>query len=90
MIWQTQFECMERKELQRLQLERLQSVVRRVYNLVPFYRKRFEEAGVKPGDIRHLEDISKLPFTVKNDLRDNYPYGMFAVPLKEIVRIHSS
>jgi phenylacetate-CoA ligase len=90
MIWEPEFECMERDAIRRLQLERLQDVVRRVYHQVPFYRKKFDEAGVKPEDIRHLEDLVKLPFTVKNDLRDNYPYGMFAVPLKEIVRIHSS
>jgi len=81
---------MERNELRKLQLERLQKVVERVYNQVPFYRRKFDEVGVKPGDIKHLEDLAKLPFTVKNDLRDNYPYGMFAVPMKEIVRIHSS
>lgn len=90
MIWEPQHECMERVELNRLQLERLQSMVERVYANVPFYRKKFDEKGVKPGDIRHLEDLGKLPFTIKNDLRDNYPYGMFAVPMKEIVRIHSS
>jgi len=76
--------------MRRLQLERLQAVVERVYRQVPFYRRKFDEAGVKPGDIKHLEDLQKLPFTVKDDLRDNYPFGMFAVPMKEIVRIHSS
>jgi phenylacetate-CoA ligase len=90
MIWEPEFECMERDTIRRLQLERLQDVVRRVYQQVPFYQKKFNDAGVKPEDIRHLEDLAKLPFTIKNDLRDNYPYGMFAVPLKEVVRIHSS
>lgn len=90
MIWEPQWECMDRNSMRRLQLERLQAVVERVYRQVPFYRRKFDEAGVKPGDIKHLEDLQKLPFTVKDDLRDNYPFGMFAVPMKEIVRIHSS
>lgn len=90
MIWEPGFECLERDELRRLQLERLQKVVDRVYHQVPFYRRKFEETGIKPEAIRRLEDLEKLPFTQKDDLRDNYPYGMFAVPLKEIVRIHSS
>ncbi|MCL6591149.1 MAG: phenylacetate--CoA ligase [Firmicutes bacterium] len=90
MIWEPEFECMERSAIRRLQLERLQQVVNRVYQRVPFYRRKFEELGIKPDDIKHLEDIEILPFTVKDDLRDNYPYGMFAVPLKDIVRIHSS
>lgn len=90
MIWEPQWECMDRNSMRRLQLERLQAVVERVYRQVPFYRRKFDEAGVKPGDIKHLEDLHKLPFTVKDDLRDNYPFGMFAVPMKEIVRIHSS
>ncbi len=90
MIWEPQFETLGRAEMRHLQTERLRKVVERVYRQVPFYRAKFDEAGVKPDDIRHLEDIARLPFTIKNDLRDNYPYGMFAVPMKEIVRIHSS
>ena len=90
MIWEPQFESMERPKLRRLQLERLQKMLDRVYHQVPFYRAQFDAAGVKPKDIKRLEDIAKLPFTNKDDLRDNYPYGMFAVPLKEVVRIHSS
>ena len=90
MIWEPQWECMDRNAIRRLQLERLQAVVERVYRQVPFYRRKFDEAGVKPGDIKHLEDLAKLPFTVKDDLRDNYPFGMFAVPMKDVVRIHSS
>jgi phenylacetate-CoA ligase len=90
MIWEPEFETMEREPLRRLQVERLQKVVDRVYHQVPFYRQKFDEAGIKPGDIKHLEDLSRLPFTNKNDLRDNYPYGMFAAPLRDIVRIHSS
>lgn len=62
----------------------------REYNNVGFYRKRLDALGIKPGDIRGLDDLTKLPFTVKDDLRDNYPYGMFAVPLREVVRVHSS
>jgi phenylacetate-CoA ligase len=81
---------MERAEIRSLQLERLQKMVERVYHQVPFYHRKFDEAGVKPGDIKSLEDLSRLPFTIKNDLRDNYPFGMLAVPMKEIVRIHSS
>lgn len=90
MIWEPQWECMERDAMRRLQLERLQAVVERVYRQVPFYRRKFDEAGVKPGDIKRLEDLAKLPFTVKDDLRDNYPFGMFAVPMKDVVRVHSS
>ena len=90
MIWEPQFETMERQDFRRLQTERLQRVVARVYEQVPFYRAKFDAAGVKPQDIRRLEDMHRLPFTVKNDLRDNYPFGMFAVPMREIVRIHSS
>ncbi|TCL69988.1 phenylacetate-CoA ligase [Hydrogenispora ethanolica] len=90
MIWEPQFETMGREDLRRLQTERLQRVVARVYQHVPFYRAKFDEAGIKPDSIRRLEDIRRLPFTIKNDLRDNYPYGMFAVPMREIVRIHSS
>lgn len=90
MYWNEKYECMPRTELEVLQLERLQQTVERVYHNVPHYRKTMQEKGVEPGDIRSLEDLSKLPFTVKTDLRDNYPYGLFAVPLSEIVRIHSS
>lgn len=88
--WNQKYELMEREELEVLQLERLQKTVERCYHDVPHYRKKFQEAGIDPSDIQSLEDIRKLPFTVKTDLRDNYPYGMFAVPMSEIVRIHSS
>ena len=90
MFWQQEFECMDRKELEQLQLERLESTLNRVYLNVPFYRKRFDEIGFNPDDLRSLDDIRKLPFTVKNDLRENYPYGLFAVPLREVVRVHAS
>ena len=90
MYWNEKYECMSREALDELKLERLKQTVERVYYNVPHYRKAMQEKGVEPGDIQTLDDLSKLPFTVKTDLRDNYPYGLFAVPLSEIVRIHSS
>jgi phenylacetate-CoA ligase len=83
-------ETWERERLERLQLERLQATATRLYDRVPFYRNRLDEAGVRPGDIKSLEDIERLPFTYKDDLRDNYPFGLFAVPMRDIVRIHAS
>jgi len=83
-------ECIDRKKLQELQLRKLQETVKRVYDKVPFYRKKLDEANIKPDDIKKLEDIRKIPFTTKEDLRQNYPYGLFAVPLKDVVRIHGS
>ncbi|ACV61006.1 Phenylacetate--CoA ligase [Desulfofarcimen acetoxidans DSM 771] len=90
MIWDPDVECMDREAMQSLQLQRLQETVRRVFDRIPFYRESFTAAGVKPADIQKLKDIEKLPFTVKNDLRDNYPYGLFAVPLQKIIRLHAS
>ena len=90
MIRDVEHETMPREDLEALQLRRLQAVVERVYHLVPFYRRRMDEMGVKPGHIRTLEDIRLLPLTVKQDLRDNYPFGMFAAPMDQIVRIHAS
>ncbi len=90
MIRDVENETLPREDLEALQLRRLQAVVERVYHLVPFYRRRLDEAGVKPEDVRTLEDLSRLPFTVKQDLRDNYPFGMFATPMSQIVRIHAS
>lgn len=90
MYWEKQFECMDKEELEQLQLERLESTLSRVYMNVPFYRKKFDQAGVDPDGFRSLSDLSKLPFTLKDDLRDNYPYGLFAVPLREVVRVHAS
>lgn len=90
MIWNKDIECMSRSEMRELQSERLRELVQRVYDNVPFYQKRMDEAGVKPADIKSIDDISKLPFTNKQDLRDNYPFGLFAVPMKEIVRVHAS
>lgn len=90
MYWNPAAECMPRPQLAELQLERLKSVVERVYYNVPFYRHAFQDKGLEPGDIKSLDDLRYLPFTTKQDLRDNYPYGMFAVPLSEIVRVHAS
>ena len=89
-IWDPTYECMPREELEQLQLERLQATLNRVYKNVTCYRNKFNELGIDPEDIQSLTDLSKLPFTTKDDLRLNYPYGMFAVPLREVVRIHSS
>ena len=90
MIYNEEFETMPREALESIQLRRLQATVSRVYNTVPFYRRRFEEAGVRPEDIRTLADLRRLPFTYKTDLRDNYPFGLFAVPMDNVVRIHAS
>ncbi len=89
-IWDQQYECMPREELEQLQLERLQATLNRVYKNVRCYQNKFNERGIVPEDITSLADLSRLPFTTKEDLRLNYPYGMFAVPLREVVRIHSS
>ncbi len=90
MYWEPEKECMSRNDLEQLQLERLQSTLHRVGTHVPFYRKKFEEFKIKYDDFKSLDDLRRLPFTVKQDLRDNYPYGLFAVPQRDIVRIHSS
>ncbi|MDL2214363.1 phenylacetate--CoA ligase [Clostridia bacterium OttesenSCG-928-O13] len=90
MYWNKPIETMPREDLERLQLERLQHTVRRVYQNVPVYRERMQKAGVSPEDIKSLDDVRRLPFTQKTDLRDNYPYGLFAAPQEEIVRIHAS
>ena len=89
-IWDPEFECMRVEALRELQLERLRKVVRRVWNHVPYYRQKMQVVGVAPSDIRTLEDIRKLPFTTKDDLRLCYPYEAFAVPLEKVVRIHAS
>lgn len=89
-IWDKTNECMPREERQILQLRRLKDAAKLCYSNVPFYRQKFDELGVKPEDINSLEDLSKLPFTVKTDLRDNYPFGLFAVPLEDVIRIHAS
>ncbi|OCA88987.1 phenylacetate--CoA ligase PaaK [Pseudobacillus wudalianchiensis] len=89
-MYNPQIETMARSEMESLQLGRLQETVKRVYNNVDAYRKKFEELGITPEDIKSLNDIVKLPFTKKQDLRDNYPFGLFAVPQEEVVRIHGS
>lgn len=90
MIYNPERECMSREDLKKLQSERLVKIVKHTYDNVPFYRQRMDEAGVKPEDIKSIDDIVKLPFTTKKDLRDTYPDGLFAVPRKEIVRLHAS
>jgi phenylacetate-CoA ligase len=90
MVWEPEKECMQRDELRQLQLEQLQAVLARVYMHVPFYRKQFDACKVDPDDFRSLDDVRQLPFTSKADLQENYPYGLFAVPLREVVRIHAS
>ena len=89
-IWDPLHECMPREDLEQLQLEKLQATLNRAHKNVTHYRKIFNELGVVPEDIQSLAGLSCLPFTTKDDLRVNYPYGMFAVPLREVVRIHSS
>ncbi len=81
---------MSRDEMRKLQSIRLKRVVERVYHNTPFYRKKMQESGLTPDDIQSIDDIVKLPFTVKQDLRDNYPFGLMAVPMSEIVRLHAS
>ena len=83
-------ECMDRESMKKLQLERLQKTVKTCYDKVPFYRKKFDKMGIKPEDIKSLDDITKLPFTTKYDLRDEYPFGLNAVPMDQIVRVHAS
>ena len=90
MIWNETKECMSRDEMTNLQSARLVKLVDRVYHSVEYYRKKMEALGLEPGDIRGIEDLDKLPFTTKDDLRDTYPFGMFAVPNSQITRIHAS
>lgn len=85
-----EMECASREYLHALQSARLVKMVENCYNNVPFYKKKFDELGILPGDIKSVDDITKLPFTVKQDLRDNYPFGLFAVPREKLVRIHAS
>ncbi len=90
MPWNDTFECMPLADLQIFQLEKLKETVSWAYERVPFYRHKLDELKIRPDDVQCLEDIAKLPFTVKNDLRDNYPFRLCAVPLKEVVRVHAS
>lgn len=83
-------ETASRDEIAALQLQRLQATLQRAYDKVPHYRRAFDARGVHPGDLKRLSDIAKFPFTVKKDLRDNYPFGMFAVPREQVARIHAS
>ena len=88
--YQPEIETAPREKIVELQNERLSATVRRVYENVPFYRNKMEQAGVTPDDIRTIDDLHMLPFSYKQDLRDTYPYGLFAVPLKDVVRLHAS
>lgn len=90
MIWNQPFECLERDKMIRLQGERLRQTVEHIYFNVPYYRQKMQECGLSPDDIHGICDLHKLPFTTKADLRDNYPFGLFAVPRSEIVRVHAS
>jgi phenylacetate-CoA ligase len=89
-MFQPELETMPREELEALQLERLRALLSRVYANVPLYRRKFDDAGFRPGDLTSLDDLRNVPFTVKDDMRSAYPFGMFAVPLHDIVRVHSS
>lgn len=89
-FYDKKIETMSRSRMRALQLKRLKEIVEYAYNRVPFYRKKYDKAGVKPSDIKTLEDIRKLPFVTKADLRENYPYGLLAVPLSDLARIHAS
>jgi phenylacetate-CoA ligase len=90
MYWDKEIETMPREKLQELKLQRLQATVDRVYRSVPFYRKALQKNGFQAGDIKSLDDLKNLPFTVKQNLRDNYPFGLFTVPLQDVVRLHAS
>lgn len=90
MIWNSEMECMPREQMRELQGEKLKKIVAHAYSNSPFYRKRLDEHGVHPSDIKSIDDIVKLPFTVKQDLRDNYPFGLMAVPMSNIIRLHAS
>jgi len=90
MYWEKNIECMGRQELKELQLKKLQTTLTNAYNNVPYYRQSFDALGITPESIRDLNDLPRLPFTMKSVLRDNYPFGMFAVPRNQVVRVHAS
>jgi phenylacetate-CoA ligase len=90
MIWNEKIECASRDEMDDIQSDRLIQAVKRIYHNNESYRKKMQEKGLVPADIKSIRDISKLPFTIKSDLRDNYPFGMFTAPMSEIVRVHAS
>ena len=89
-MWNPEYEAMPVEKMQEFQLKQLQETVAWVYERVPFYKAKFKELGMEPGDVKSLDDLGKLPFTVKNDLRDNYPFGLCAVDMKKVVRVHAS
>lgn len=88
--WDEKFETLNESAMKKFQLEKLRETVSWVYDKVPFYKKAFDEKGIKPSDLQTLGDLAKFPFTVKTDLRDNYPFGLCAVPMSDVVRIHAS
>ncbi len=88
--YQSSMETAPLHEIRALQSYRLVRTVRRVYENVPFYKKKLDAAGIAPEDIQSVDDLARLPFTIKQDLRDNYPYGLFAAPMDKVVRIHAS
>jgi phenylacetate-CoA ligase len=90
MIWNEKMECASRDLMSEVQSERLRATVRRIYHNVPYYRQKMQDKGLVPEDIKTIDDLSKLPFTTKQDLRDSYPYGSFTVPMSEVVRVHAS
>lgn len=90
MIYNEEFETLPRPALEALQLKRLKSTVARVYDQVPFYKEVLDKVGIKPEDIKSLEDLQRLPFTYKQNMRDSYPYDLFAARMEDIVRIHAS
>lgn len=90
MIWNASYECMSREEMRACQNKRVSELIQRVYHTVPFYKNMMQRAGLKPEDIQTVDDLRKMPFTIKQDLRDNYPFGLFAVPMSDIIRLHAS
>ena len=89
-IWNPEFETMSRQQLQEVQLQRLKTTVERAYHKVPFYKRALDEKGIKPDDIKTIDDLRKLPFTYKQDFRDTYPFGLFAEPLENVVRLQAT
>ncbi|HBX89309.1 MAG TPA: phenylacetate--CoA ligase, partial [Marinilabiliaceae bacterium] len=89
-IWNPHFETLTRDQMRAVQSERLRDVVDRVYYNVPYYREKMQKLGMTPEAIATVDDLKNLPFTIKQDLRDNYPFGLFAVPMSEIIRVHAS
>ncbi len=90
MIWNETIECATREDMQAVQSQRLKETVQRIYHTIPSYRRKMQEAGLAPHDISGIQDLKRLPFTTKADLRENYPFGLFTVPMSEIVRLHAS